>query len=199
MEPSPVTVTGNVFYELAELRNKSGDHALALKRIEKKAEKLKSSNPAEGFSILGAVACVRKDFDNMHKYHKLSLKSYPSVISYFNYACSLEKASLLVQAINMAEQAHEIDRTDVRSIDLLIELCVAAGFENDAGLYNEKRKDLTGNDHELFVFPEDDSEILTKMIDLVEEQIASDPSVLVEVDDDFFSYGKSLVEGVEID
>lgn len=92
MIPKPATKCASMVEEL-NIMSSSYDpdkHQFRLAQIKNEAGKLKQEKPEGSYIILGIIACMKGDIENMHRYHKNAIKcSGESFNSLKNYCSSL--------------------------------------------------------------------------------------------------------------
>lgn len=171
-----------------------------LKRMELEAEKLKKTDMASAFNILGIICCMKGDIGNMHSHHRNAI-NYSNEESFYlaQYAISLSKSSLLVEAFQFMQKAYEKDQTELRVIDELIKLASKLSLEDEFNYYISKYEKLTCKEYPGLSFSEDDDERLSQMLDGFDVLIHEHPHLVVEANPDLIKLADDLVKGVEVD
>ena len=62
---------------------------LAIRRIQNDAKRLMNSDPAGAHTVMGGVAALLGNLDEVHTHHRVALGLKPSPITHFNYSVSL--------------------------------------------------------------------------------------------------------------
>lgn len=201
MQPEALTKFTQLVQEINQLL-KLEDHGsisdLTFRRLENEAKKLVEASPGESFSIRGMISCLKGNIDEMHRYHRLSLKYEESDIYYTNYSASLENLGFLDEAYEYALKAYHANIGSAHMLSNVLELANLTGKENEFQEYAEAYKRLTGEEHSLLRFPEDDPETLNGFFDIAEDLMENQPEMIVKPDKKMVELAFKLVEGVDL-
>jgi hypothetical protein len=113
-----------------------------LRRIEREAEALKRVDPAAAFTVLGAVACLRKDYASMRDLHTRAIDLGGGAFAMFQYSVSLFKADFWGEALALAEAGHADDALNVLCIEKMIGCALTLGLKSRARAYAQKWRKL---------------------------------------------------------
>ncbi|MFC1895272.1 hypothetical protein ACFL0Q_01210 [Thermodesulfobacteriota bacterium] len=198
MQPQPVTVFDTLIEELNQIRRADTLDQVALARIALQANRLKEENPGHGFSVLGAIECIKNNIEQMHKYHKLSIVYSDTAVVYLNYASSLLFHDFFEEAFDYAKKAHEKDPAYETALWILAITSEALGLE-DHKEYVNKYQMLTGRKPREVEFDEDDLTRLKGGVEIAERIIENHPELVRKMDKDLFDLAEDLVNGIEVD
>lgn len=145
MIPNSKTKFNELIEGLNALAWASPVDAFSLRRIERDAEALKVVDPSGAFTVLGAVACLRKDFEAMKFFHTRAIELNGGSAALFQFATSLSKAGLFSEALNVSEEACALDPTNADGIERTIGRCLSLGLRSRARAYAAKWRALNPN------------------------------------------------------
>ena len=97
--------------------------------------------------------------------------------------------------------ALEADRRSPNDPSIISQLLLATGrleMDDEFEKYAKQWVKITGEEHPLTTFPEDDDENLSRMIEMTDISINCDPGLLVEPDPELMKLAEELVKGVEV-
>lgn len=195
----PATKANDLIIMLNELAHQKPLDALALKRLERDAEKLIKVDPVGAYAVLGGAASLRGSHEDVNHFHRLALGLCRDAMQLKNYAVSLDYLGKSEDAYSIALEAHENDRGYREAIGLLIELAERLGKDEDYLKFHKAWRDLTGEEFEAPLFPEDNPQELGRLFDVFDKLIEECPQLVVKPDENFWNRIGKLVEGVEID
>jgi hypothetical protein len=201
MRPAPASKYDDIILDLNEIA-KAFDvtpYTFKLNRYKTDATVMIQDDPENSYSILGMIACIEKDIDSMHRYHKIALKcSSESARSLFQYSSSLYNHDLFEDSYKYAYKAFEKNKGDRLTLQLLLKTSYYLMKDEDYQLFKvelEKRK-FKFNDPAKF--NEDNAKILTKMVESAEDLIQKHPEMIAEPDPELEALVSELIEGVDI-
>ena len=141
MAPTPKTKAGELAEQLVVIGEAAPVDEVALHRVVVGAEKLMRVDAAAGHELLGRVAALRWDIDEMKRRHRLSVSLGDPVLSRCNFALSLRLVGLIDEAFQVALEASEYAPDDDLALRVLIEAALSNGRLRDAqGYLNRWRK-----------------------------------------------------------
>lgn len=171
---------------------------LELKRCKVEAEKLKKIDIARAFTILGMVACLEKDIEKMHSFHKNAIIYSPEdVVTIYQYVVSLANLDLFQDGYTWALKAYKKDPLYSDIIDILIKITNKLDLEDKFRIYTNKWLKLTKKPHFLVSFPEDNDGRLSKMFNGFDELMDSQSDLILTPDPELIKLADELVEGVD--
>jgi len=205
MRLQPQSRLSELIDEIEDLRDQgSASRELEIRRIKKQAEEFKVSDPAAGFSLLGMIACLENNLEEMHRCHKISLQySNDAAVDLGNYAVSLMSCRLLEDALYYAKRAYDVSASDLarraEALDLLV--CITSVLddaEEEFLDYLETWEDLTGESHPILESnaAEEDEQKLTCIIGALEEDICTKREEFVQLDNRLFEKAEKLIRGI---
>ncbi len=199
----PLAQPQTKYLEIVKKLNKmlfSGEtNEFELKRLKKEAENIKRTSPARSFTLLGMVACLEKDIDQMHSHHKNALHYSGDGQTYLqNYAVSLNALGIVDKAHEYALEAYEKEPDDPIVIGLLAQITNKLDMDDEFQKYVKLFHKLTGKKHYLVSFPEDDGETLSKKLSAFDKLMDEQPDLIVEPDPKMMKLAEELIEGVDI-
>lgn len=104
MTSAPQTIGNKLIDELNTACMKVNVTPLEIARLNKKARDLVKVDPVEGYTVLGAIACIQYDVDGMKSNHLKALRLAPT--DYFainNYISSLGRTWLLLEQFDFLQ------------------------------------------------------------------------------------------------
>lgn len=136
MNPISQSKSNDIISVLSDLSVRSPSNRFKLRIYKRDAEAIAAHSPVEGYTVLGAIACMEHDFSAMHGYHKLAIDhSGRSIYALVNYAVSLSKSFLWKEALLVYEEAYRIDQTNIETLRFLINANFRSGFLSKATNY----------------------------------------------------------------
>jgi len=170
-----------------------------LNRVKIEAEKIKDNNPADAFALLGIIACLEDNIEEMHINHKKALSYEDSPEHKEDYAISLLHSHLFDEAYKYFLDLYtKADKNDLLILEGLIKYTAILNLNEEYDKYINQFKMLTGKEYDLKIFREDNEKILSNMIRAMDYHIDNNPDMIEEFDPDLFALAEELVEGVEI-
>lgn len=141
MAPTPKTKALELAEQLELISEAEPVDEVALHRIVAGAEKLMRVDAAAGHELLGRVAALRWDIDEMKRRHRLSVSLGDPVLSRCNFALSLGLVGLIDEALQVALGASEHAPDDSLALRVLFDAALSSGRLRDAqGYLNRWRK-----------------------------------------------------------
>lgn len=177
--------------ELDEIRTKGDPSPFVLNRYEFEAQKLIDSQPSLAYLILGIVAFLRGNIEDMHRFHVNSIKLGASneeiAFASYNYALNLLFANSLEESLKHAKEAYERLPFDAQVASLLAILYDKCGmFEESSRLEEEMERQPSFED------------FVAKRLSNFDKEISDDPRLLEEPDQELMALVDSLTEDVEV-
>lgn len=183
------------------IRDRSERNDFQLRKIRLEAKKLVQDDPVQAYILLGMIACVENDMENMHRNHKNAIHLCNNFDTNASYATSLLNSKLFHESYDMALKADKLCGDDIYDIiqitNILIKCCSSLDFEEELDNYLQKWKKIKNEDHPLY-FPEDNSDNLAEMFDCFDNLIIKHPDEIVRLDPEIVARAQKLVEGVEL-
>ncbi len=120
-----------------------------LKRLKKESEKVKKNvDVADGFSLLGMIACLEDDIDAMRSYFKRAIQqSGGNPLHRANYAKCLGYQGIHQDAYEQALRAYEKDQSCIDALDVLIKKTCFLNKIEEFEKYTKAWHKLTREDH----------------------------------------------------
>ena len=103
--PAPVPKQNQLLEQVAVLATSPILNEIALRRLEDEAQKLVRADASGAHAVLGAVAAIRGDGDEVARHHELSIKLDCDVPNWLYYCTSLGIVDDPVELLNVAERA----------------------------------------------------------------------------------------------
>ena len=133
MAHTPETVAPGLAERLTLISATEPVDEVALRRFVADANKLMGADAATGHQLLGRVAALRWDIDEMKRRHRLSVSLGDPVLSRCNFAHSLSIVGRFDEAFEMALEASEHTPNDLIALNvLLVNAALANGRLRDA-------------------------------------------------------------------
>ena len=141
MAPTPKTKALELAEQLELVGEAEPVDEVALHRIVAGAEKLIRVDAAAGHGLLGRVAALRWDIDEMKRRHRLAVSLGNPVLSRCNFALSLGLVGQSDEALKVALEASKHAPDDSLALRVLIDAALSNGRLRDAQCYlNRWRK-----------------------------------------------------------
>lgn len=153
--------------ELIDELNEALDHERPLSEFEirryiQEASSLIDADPAEAFTLLGILAGIEQNEEQMHHYHGLAIKhSVEDPYHVFNYAVSIGRLGRLEESLSWARKAYEraVDRTvKMSALDFMIQACLLLGKDEQFIDYAYEWELIEGEPHKLMSEEEGDAQ-----------------------------------------
>jgi hypothetical protein len=198
---TPKSKIPEIICQLNEMIVSGNINEFTLKRYKAEAAKVKQSDLAAYFCVLGMIACIEKDDESMHANHKNSLiysKNDPHYLA--QYSVSLMNRKMFEQSYAFAKEAIEIDPLNEKALNLMVQTTnFLNNKEDEFYSYAAKWQKMKGEVHPLLAFPEDDPKKLSVMLYKFDELLDSCPNLISEADGSLFKLADELTQGVELD
>lgn len=103
---------------------------LDLKRVKREFSKVESKilEPALLLGLKGMLACMEKEFESMHTFHKRAIELSPDIDFVINYSASLARAGLFHQAIILLKEHYDTDHSQRLCLIDLINMMFGVGY-----------------------------------------------------------------------
>lgn len=185
----------NIYYEYeynkAEFR---------LAQIKKEAENRLQEDPVSSYTILGIVACIKKDEQEMHRCHKIALKCSGNALhSLDQYCWSLFKLELFNDCYVHLLQAHEMAPEEADFLKSLVLVSYFLDLKDSYEKFKEKLEHLGVSYDDPAEFNEDDEDWLEKAFCMTGEIISENPELIVVPDPEREALVDELIDGVVIE
>lgn len=199
--PAPQSKANEIIEALNEMGKSGQIDQIKLARWKHEANQMKQSGQVSpAFIILGMIACLEGDIEQMRSHHLNAIRyASESIDALRNYAVSLKKSGILQDSLEYFKKAHQLEPGHKRCLNDVIESLYDLSLNDDqyeAELedYARKWEQLTGEPHPLY----DDPETLAGMFDAFDEHIKNHPEALVDPGQKFWDEIEKLVEGVGV-
>ncbi|MCP4349714.1 MAG: hypothetical protein GY795_29895 [Desulfobacterales bacterium] len=123
--------------------------AFDLKRLKKKAGEIKEHvDIADGFALLGMIACLENDENNMRSYSERAIQqSGGNILHMVNYSKSLKFFGLKDESYELAAKAHINAPSDLNTLEYLIVLACESDRREEYLTYLNSWHKLTDKKH----------------------------------------------------
>ena len=188
--------------KLNEMFDRKQINQFEIRKFKNEAEKLKQVDLPGAFTILGIIACIEKNTDDMHSSHKNAI-AYSSdedvkIVSMVQYVISLYNAELFEEAHVKSLGIYKEDPLFLSNLNMLIKITNRLDREEEFQKYVDEWKRNTGENHFSVDFPEDDEEHVDQMLDGFNSLINKHPNLLVKPDPKIVKLADELIEGVDV-
>lgn len=172
-----------------------------------RAKKGIENDPVEAFSILGMVACIEQNIEDMHKNHSIALKYWriepESTRDYWapaQYSISLKKSLLDHQAYyDYGKNAFDAGYESAEFLEAIAVSAARLDLNDEFLEFANAYERVTGAPHPLTIFPEDDDKTLAKLFDAMDTLIEEDPDFIGSFEPELIAEVEELIKGVELD
>ena len=124
--------TAHLIDQLGRIVAADSTDDLAIRRVEREAKALMSTEPASAHTVLGGIAALRRDLDEVQRHHRIALDVRKSGITYFNFAVSLSLLGEMRGALEAAKSGLEAEPDDPRWLRHAIKLSMEAAHFSEA-------------------------------------------------------------------
>jgi hypothetical protein len=194
MRPVPASKYSDIINDLNQIDSEIDykPYIFRLNTYKQETKKMIQKNPEEAYIILGIIACIENDLELMHKYHLNAISSSgQSLLSLYQYCCSLSEQDFYQDAKKYALKAHEKVPED-RALSFIL-------YEHeDYILYKKKLEKLGFEFQDPNDFIEDEEVSLKEAIISVDGILNKNPQMIFESDPDLEALVDELIEGVDI-
>ena len=143
MSAAPKTKASKLIEKMNDLVNRRDRDEFTLRKIRKEAEKLRSSDAFNAYILLGMLASLENDVDEMRLNHLAALKLRPDdPNANFNYSTSLNNLCFYSEAREFAVKAYLGGPGNLQILSSLIEICVRSGRIREARKWLRKIEKL---------------------------------------------------------
>jgi len=194
----PKTKADEIFEKINSMVGTGSANEFELKKFKIEAEKLKEIDIAAAFTILGMIACVEGDIEEMHSCHKSAIAYSDENWVKSQYSISLLNRYLFQEAYIIAKEIYDNDPTLLKNLDTLIKATNSLDLEKEFQKYVAEWKKNTGENHSLISFSEDNDDELDKILEHFDDVIDRSPDLIVKPDPILIDLADELVEGVDI-
>jgi tetratricopeptide (TPR) repeat protein len=146
--PQPATRSTELLAQINSLSVRDRDNNFLLKSLERQVRQvLGTGDFAGGYTLLGALAAVRGNVEEVRSHHAKAASAAPGDPRIFrNYAISLLKLGLIDEAIAMADRSWQLDKGQSDNFSLLIQMILHAGRIQEA-LERLHAEEVSGEDN----------------------------------------------------
>ncbi|WP_461209936.1 hypothetical protein [Desulfocurvus sp. DL9XJH121] len=188
MQPVPQEKFGPLIKEIARLASEGPLSPFDFRRFEFEAKKMMQSFPGEAHIILGTLACLREDVEDMDKHYQIALQQMGRDInSVFNYAVSLSRVDDWQRALPLAREAYEM-KGDNFTLGFFVK---TAEYCGETDLVVELQKKWDDNDMEYL-------NRIESFLTSLENVCCEHPNEIVAPDPQVVALAEELIEGVEV-
>ena len=161
--PARATKAAELIKRLTAAGNAEELDEWGIRRLTRDAHALMDSDAVAAHTILGGIAALKGDADDVRKHYDIALQlPTSSNETTANYAASLSKAGEMTEAFQTILRAHEGSPDDLKVLDAAISLSVqSAEFRNSRSLYHRWNKLCPDR-------PMKDEAIMSKAVEAVE-------------------------------
>ncbi len=146
---------------------------LSIKRIEREAQKLRNSNAAGAYVVLGMLSCLKRDFGSMRSYHENAIKLVNDAEYNRNYAASLLIAGFPTEAYDYYKTAAKLDASNINQA---IQFSVASGrFKSAVEFLQQYNAMHPGDEHHL-------KRLIMKLFEMMNDNQVPEDLVIQAVD-----------------
>lgn len=171
-----------------------------LAQIKREAEKRLKEDPASSYTILGIIACIKKDEQKMHRCHKIALNcSGNGFHTLEQYCFSLFNLGLFNDCYVHSLQAHEMVPEDLDILKQLVLVSYYLDLMDSYELFKEKMERLGVSYEDPADFNEDDEEWLEEALNATDNIISENPELIITPDPEREALVDELIDGVIFD
>jgi hypothetical protein len=171
-----------------------------LAQIKREAEKRLKEDPANSYTILGIIACIKKDAQEMHRCHQIAINcSGNSFHTIDQYCSSLFNLELFNDYYVHLLQAHEMVPEDPDILKRLVDVSYYLDLKDSYEKFKERLDRLGVSYDDPAIFIEDDEEWLEKAFYTTGEIISKNPGLIVAPDLEREALVDELIDGVIVD
>lgn len=166
--PQPKETAYELIEYLNDLVHRGERDEFAIHRVRREAERLKSTDAAAAYLLLGIVACLDRDLSSSRKYHQLALNLRNDYVTNINYALSLARLGAVSEATPYYERAVKISPENIKAFDTLIDNVISTcRFRYARDLLHKWKTMNPGKEHRL-------EKNISNFVSVLEEHKVSD-------------------------
>lgn len=197
-QPLPDSKLDAIIAELNEMSQSNDRDELKLRRFKNEIEKIKGSDPTLSFTLLGMIACVESNIDDVHRFHKIALAYAPEkAVPTMQYVVSLLNLDYNNEAQEILVDLHKEYRDDLEVLDKLIKNSAILNKMDEFATYCKDWKKLTGEENARLKFTEFDKRNDPNTLDIYDVIIKENPGTVISPDPDLVKLADELVDGIE--
>ena len=207
----PQTKFSDTFNDIIVDLNNIRDHidrepfVFKLNAYKLDAKAMVRDEPIIAYTLLGVIANIQKDIEEMYKFHKIALRvSNNNKFTLCNYAISLLNFDLLDESFEYFKKALDAHNSDPLNIDdsiVLDHLMGVCYYLHDDVEY-EKYKNMLKKINPKLIdpdnFPEDNDKTLNRLLSNADKIMEENPHLITKPDPELMVRIDKLVEGVDI-
>lgn len=119
--PQPKELAVELVEHLNDLIRRGERDEFVLHRVKREAERLKKTDAASAYLLLGMIACFERDLATSRKLHQKALDLRNDYATNINFALSLERLGAISEATPYFERAVKIEPENITALSLLID------------------------------------------------------------------------------
>lgn len=198
-QAKPESKIQSIISELNEMAVHGDRNEFTLKRLKIEADKIKSNDPEWAFTILGMIACIEKDIESVHRYHKNAIAYASSEkVAALQYYVSLYNLEFYEDAIAVLEDLYQAYEGDTIILDALIKNCAILNRMDDYSRYCEEWTKITEQEHQSLDLSKSTTTEDAECMEMTDLLVEKHPDLLVSPDENLMNLAKELIEGVEV-
>jgi len=131
--PQAQPAAARLIERLNVLLGEKNRNPFALSALKKEAQVLLKTDAFHAYVVLGMIACLEKNVDEMHKNHLKALNLYPNdPLANNNYAASLANLGFNSEASKQYRKAYQLEPANLNVLSGLIDTLTFAGRVHEA-------------------------------------------------------------------
>ena len=136
--PAPRTKAADLMDRLIFAKADSNSDELALRRLERDAEKVMHEDPVVAHTVLGGVAGLRWNIDGVREHFRIVLQHADQFVTRHNYSVALALVDEWQDSLDAADTAHSKAPDNTAILDGAIKRAVEAGRFRMAKTYCDR-------------------------------------------------------------
>jgi len=117
-----------------------------LAKLKKDAQSIKNINPAQGYSLLGLIACLEVDIEGCRSNFKKAIRLDGDMTQYLNYSSSLLSFGLMDESFQLIDSMLDKFKGDPEYLEVAMDVAIQSGRPNQVENSYQMLKRLKPND-----------------------------------------------------
>jgi len=117
-----------------------------LAKLKKDAQSIKNINPAQGYSLLGLIACLEVDIEGCRSNFKNAIRLDGDMTQYLNYSSSLLSFGLMDESFQLIDSMLDKFKGDPEYLEVAMDVAIQSGRPNQVANSYQMLKRLKPND-----------------------------------------------------
>lgn len=194
---NPQTTYSSLIEKINSLLEAESYSEIQFASLEREAQQLKRVHPAQGYTVLGILACLRDNETELRRCHELALTYSRSSETLLHFANSLVNCGKREEGFAILEEAYAIDPLNKTILQYLIFFSHSFMWTQKYSAYTQQWENLHGSPFDTTNLPITEHDMLRGNLDIISRIMASHPGLVEPADAELIALADELVQGVE--